>query len=535
MSDPEQSGEQQGGTMRLGLTQGLHRQLRHEPDRLATVSKGRRRTWRDLADRAARLAAVLLQNGMKPGDRIGMLGLNTDAYMDYMLGVWWGAGALNPINIRWSPVEVAFSLDDCDTRILLLDDHFASWSPELLERSTALQLVIHVGDGPTPDGMLGLEDLLAAAEPVPCAESGGDDLAGVFYTGGTTGFPKGVMLSHNALLFNAVSNLLDLEFDKDDVILAAAPLFHQAGMCIVIRALVRGCTVVFSETFDPANVLSLIQAERVSFTLLVPTMIQRLLDQPGLDGYDLRSLRRVLYGASPIGEGLLRLALARLPGIQLYQGYGMTETGGPYTLLPWDCHVVLEHGESPRLRSAGRPAWGYDMRIVGPDGAEVPCREIGEIVTRGQGLMQGYWGRPTETAASLRDGWMYSGDAGYVDESGYLFIVDRLKDMIVTGGENVYSAEVESALSRHPAVASCAVIGIPSERWGEAVHAIVVQRDGADVTLDGLRAHCKGLIAGYKCPVSFELRDRMPLSGAGKLLKHELRAPYWAGRDRRVN
>ena len=205
-----------------------------------------------------------------------------------------------------------------------------------------------------------------------------------------------------------------------------------------------------------------------------------------------------------------------------------------HSCLPWACHTVEEGRENPRLRSAGRPAWGFDMRILGPDGEEVPCREIGEIVTRSDGLMQGYWGRPAETKAALRDGWMYSGDAGYVDEEGFLFIVDRIKDMIVTGGENVYSAEVESALSHHPAIASCAVIGIPSAQWGEAVHAIVVQRDGAALTIEGLRAHCKQLIAGYKCPVSFELRDAMPLSGAGKLLKHELRAPFWVGHDRRV-
>lgn len=520
--------------MRLGLTQGLQQQLRREPDRVATVSKGRRRTWRDLADRAARLACVLQRHGMARGDRVGMLGLNTDAYMDYMLGAWWGGGALNPINIRWNPVEVAFSLDDCDTRILLVDDHFASWGPELLQRSNSLRVIIHAGDGPTPDGMLRLDEVLARAEPAPCADSGGSELAGVFYTGGTTGFPKGVMLSHDALLFNALSNLLELGYASDEVILAVAPMFHQAGMCIVIRALVRGCLTVFCETFDPGLVLSLIQAERVSFTLLVPTMIQRLLEQPGLETVDLTSLRRVLYGASPIGEGPLRLALARLPGVQLFQGYGMTETGGPYTLLPPECHSVQEHGGNPRLRSAGRPVWGYDMRIVRPDGAEAGCREVGEIVTRSVGLMLGYWGRQAETQAALRDGWMHSGDGGYVDEDGFLFIVDRLKDMIVTGGENVYSAEVESALSQHPAVASCAVIGIPNERWGEAVHAVIVPRDGAELTIEALRAHCRELIAGYKCPVSFELRDDMPVSAAGKLLKHVLRAPHWAGHDRRV-
>ena len=520
--------------MRFGLTDGLRRYLRQNPDAVATVFKERRRTWREVGDRAARLAAVLQQQGMQRGSRVGMLGLNSDYYMDYMLGTWWGGGALNPINIRWAAAEVAYSLDDCDTRILLVDEHFRDWGPELRSRSKVLQVLIYAGDGPAPDGMLHLDTMLDRAEPAPCADAGGEDLSGVFYTGGTTGFPKGVMLSQNALAFNAVSNLLDLPYADEDIILGVAPLFHQAGMCIVVRALVRGCTTVFVEAFDPGEILRLIQDERASFTLLVPTMIQRLLDYPGFAEFDLRSMRRVLYGASPIGEGLLLKALARLPGMQLCQGYGMTETGGPYTLLPWAAHQPVDGAPNPRLRSAGQPAWGYELQIVDPYGMEVPCRDVGEIGTRSCGLMQGYWGKPGETASALRDGWMYSGDAGYVDEEGFLFIVDRLKDMIVTGGENVYSAEVESALSTHPGVASCAVIGIPSQEWGEAVHAVVVEHGGAALTLEAVRSHCKQLIAGYKCPVSLELRDTMPLSGAGKLLKHKLREPYWTSHDRRV-
>ncbi len=520
--------------MKLELTHSLRRQLQQNPDGIATVFKGRSRTWQILADRAARLAAGLQAQGMQPGDRVGILALNTDNYLDAMLGTWWGGGALNPVNIRWSPAEVAYSLDDCGTAILLVDDHFAGWAADLHHRSNSLRVVIHCGDGPAPEGTLSLNALLADSAPAPCSGRGGDDLAGVFYTGGTTGFPKGVMLSHNALLLNAVSGLLDLPYQQDDVILAVAPLFHQAGMCIVIRALVRGCRMVFVESFDPGAILALIEAERASFTLLVPTMLQRILDHSSFSGYDVSSMRRILYGASPIGEGLLHQAMAQWPGVALFQGYGMTETGGPYTLLPWHCHTRGADGAEARLRSAGRPGWGYDLRVLGPEGIEVPRGEIGEIVTRGEGMMQGYWGRGAETAATLRDGWVHSGDAGYVDAEGYVFLVDRIKDMIVSGGENVYSSEVENALSTHPGIAGCAVIGIPSETWGEAVHAVIVQREGADLTLDIVRGHCKTLIAGYKCPVSMELRDTLPLSGAGKLLKHVLREPYWAGHRRRV-
>jgi len=518
--------------MRLQLTHSLHRQLQQQPSATASVFRGRRRSWKQLADRASHLAAALQGLGLQRFDRVGMLALNSDTYLEFMLGTWWAGGALNPVNIRWSPAEIAFSLDDCDTRILLIDENFANLGEDLSSRSTALRVLIYVGEGATPPGMMNYEELLARTNPVADSECGGQDLAGVFYTGGTTGFPKGVMLSHDALLSNAVGGLLDLNYSDDEVILVVAPLFHQAGMCIVNRALVRGRPSIMVEAFDPVRVLQTIAEERVSFTLLVPTMLQRLVDCPAFGEYDLTSLRRILYGASPISEGLLIRALEALPGVELAQGYGMTETGGPYTVLPAYCHRL--GGDMQRLRSAGRASWGMEMRIVDLEGAPLPPGQVGEIVARGAGIMQGYWKRDRETAEAFRDGWLRSGDMAYMDEEGFVYIIDRLKDMIVTGGENVFSAEVENALGCHPAVASCAVIGIPSDRWGEAVHAIVVLRNGMKADAEELRDHCKGRIAGYKCPVSVEFRDGLPLSGAGKLLKHVLREPYWEGRIRRV-
>jgi long-chain acyl-CoA synthetase len=263
-------------------------------------------------------------------------------------------------------------------------------------------------------------------------------------------------------------------------------------------------------------------------------MLQRLIEHAEFETYDASSLRKIVYGGSPINERLLGQLLKALPNVDFYQGYGMTETGGPCTILPAACHRSSNAVEHARLRSAGRPAWGLDMRVTDNDGAEVPVGTVGEIVARGIGVMQGYWNREKETRDAFRGGWLRSGDMGYFDGEGYLFIVDRLKDMIVSGGENVYSAEVENALSRHPAIAGCAVIGIPSERWGEQVHAIVVLRHGMQATAAELRDHCREYIAGYKCPASFEFREALPLSGAGKLLKHELRAPYWESRNRKV-
>jgi long-chain acyl-CoA synthetase len=520
--------------MQLRLTEGLHRQLQRAPDEVATVFGERRQPWRQVADRSARLAAALQRIGMKPGDRIGMLAHNSDRYLEYMLGVWWGGGALNPVNTRWSTTEVVFSLDDCDTRILIVDDHFSGLVSDLKSRSRSLTHILYLGAAETPEGALNLEQLLLEVEPAEDARSGGADLAGVFYTGGTTGFPKGVMLSHDALAANAVCNLLDVNYDDDEVVLAVAPIFHQAGMCIVIRALVRGNRTVYVNAFDTAHVLKAILDERATFTLLVPTMLQRLIEDPQFANYDVSSLRKVIYGASPINESLLARLLEAFPQVDFYQGYGMTETGGPYTTLPARCHRSDDATDRGRLRSAGRPMWGMELRIADADGTELPAGQAGEIVARGVSLMQGYWNREEETRAAFRDGWLRSGDMGYIDSGGYLFIVDRLKDMIVSGGENVYSAEVENALTRHPAVASCAVIGIPSERWGEQVHAVVVLKPGAQATQVDLREHCKQHIAGYKCPASVEFRDTLPISAAGKLLKHVLREPYWKNKSRNV-
>jgi long-chain acyl-CoA synthetase len=518
--------------MRMQLTHALHRHLQQRPSETASIYRGRKRSWSELVDRSARLAGALQALGLKPGDRVGMLALNSDYYLEYMMGTWWAGGALNPVNIRWSPAEIAFSLDDCDTRILLIDKSFAKFGAELSSKSKTLRVQIYVGDEETPAGMLNYEELLASATPVLDADCGGEDLAGVFYTGGTTGFPKGVMLSHNALISNAVSGLLDVNYADDEAVMAVAPLFHQAGMCLVNRAIIRGCASVLVDAFEPTQVLETIQSQRVTFTLLVPTMLQRLLECPDFAQYDLSSLRCIIYGASPISESLLVRALEALPGVELIQGYGMTETGGPYTVLPAYCHRL--DADMRRLRSCGRASWGMEVRIADLEGRTLPAGEIGEIVARGTGVMQGYWNRESETANAFRDGWLRSGDLAYMDDDGFVYIIDRLKDMIVSGGENVYSAEVENALGSHPAVASCAVIGIPSDRWGEAVHAVVVLRSGMQANAEELRTHCKGLIAGYKCPVSVEFRESLPLSGAGKLLKHVLREPYWEGQKRRV-
>jgi len=370
---------------------------------------------------------------------------------------------------------------------------------------------------------------------MPDARRGGQELAGIFYTGGTTGFPKGVMLTHANMVTSALGALASGEFfTPGGRYLHAAPMFHLADIAGWVAQTLRGGTHVIVPMFEPVAVMKAIAAHRVTDVLLVPTMIQMLVDHPAVGEHDLSSLNRLLYGASPIPEAVLDRAMKALPQVGFVQAYGMTELSPIATLLGPEDHGAAGR-EAGLLRSAGRAAPHAEVRIVDAEGVEVPRGEVGEIVVRGGHVTPGYWNKPEETAAALRDGWMHTGDGGRMDAHGYVYIVDRIKDMIVSGGENVYSVEVENAVARHAAVAACAVIGVPDAEWGERVHAVVVCKPGAQATEAEIREHAKTLIAGYKAPRSVEFVEALPVSGAGKILKRELRKKYWEGTDRAVN
>ncbi|MEO7574006.1 MAG: long-chain fatty acid--CoA ligase [Acidimicrobiales bacterium] len=511
------------------ITQGLHRSLLETPDRVATICGDRQRTFAELGDRIARLAGALQGLGVASGDRVAILSLNSDRYLEYLFAVPWADAVLNPINTRWSDQEVAYCLNDSDSRVLVVDDALAPMVPALREQCPQLATVVHAGDGPTPDGLLSYEDMLAAADPIPDVRRGGQSLAGLFYTGGTTGFSKGVMLSHTNLVTSAMGCTATGEFvSAGGSYLHAAPMFHAADQAGGFGGSLVGVTHVIVPGFDPKVVLDAISVHGVTDALLVPTMIQVLVDHPDLSQYDLSTFRNLAYGGSAIAEAVLERTKRNLPNVRLMQAYGMTELSPVTTLLRFADH------EGARIRSAGRAAPHSEVRILDADDNEVPRGTVGEICSYGGHVMLGYWNKPEETAAAIRNGWMHSGDGGYMDDDGYVFVVDRLKDMIVTGGENVYTAEVEQAVALHPAVASCAVIGIPDPEWGEAVHAVVVLALGATVTSEELREHCKTLIAGYKSPRSAEFVDALPVNGAGKVLKRNLRAPYWEGIERNV-
>ncbi|HEV7187590.1 MAG TPA: AMP-binding protein, partial [Blastococcus sp.] len=475
--------------------------------------------------------AALRDLGIEDGERAAILSLNSDRYHEFLAATLGAGGVVVPVNLRWSIGEIAESLAEVGARVLVVDDAFAGHVAGIRAAHPGLDVVIHAGDSPSPSGEASLEALIAEHEPVEDAYRGGGDLAAVFYTGGTTGRSKGVMLSHGNLLTSALGVLASEHFlSPDGVYLHAAPMFHLADLAAWTCQLVRGGTHAMIPMFEPVAVMTAIAEQGITDVLLVPTMIQLLVDHPRIDEFDLSGLRGIIYGASPMSEGVLNRAVKALPNTTFTQAYGMTELSPCATLL-----LPADHEHPVHRRAAGRAVLHGEVRIVGPDDVEVPRGTVGEIVARGGHVMQGYWNRPEETAQALRGGWMHTGDSGYMDDDGFVYIADRIKDMIITGGENVYSVEVENVLAQHPAVATCAVIGVPDERWGERVHAVVVPVAGGTVTIEELTAFCHERLAGYKTPKSMEIADGLPLSAAGKVLKRELRKPYWEDQERAVH
>ena len=520
-----------------GLTQGIHRSVQLRPEARALVAQGTQRSWREFAERVARLAGGLSELRIQPGDRVAMLGLNGPAYVEYYFAVLWAGGVIAPVNVRWSLEEKAHCLADSGALLLLADGVHLDEALTLAQGSSSLRAVVGIAaaDEVLPGEVMPYEELIAQSPVLPDARRGGQDLAALFYTGGTTGRAKGVMLSHDNFLANSMTALVNLGIREDTVHLHTAPLFHLAGGSRLFTITVAGGTHAVIPRFEPEAFLHAIEAFGVNVTVVVPSMLNALLNLDGFDDYDLSSLKLLSYGASPMPERLLREAMERLPHVDFLQSYGMTELSPVATMLEPKYHV-FEGPHAGKITSAGRAVFNADVAIQDPAGQELPVGDVGEICVRGPMVMQGYWGQPELTAETLRGGWMHTGDAGYMDGDGFIFLVDRLKDMIVTGGENVYSAAVEHVLYQYPAVHECAVIGIPSDQWGEAVHAILVPKPSMQLDAAEVLAHCRKHLAGYECPKTIEVRaSELPKSGPGKILKAELRKAYWEGQERRIN
>jgi len=522
-----------------GLGAALERAATLYGDREAVVEGARRWDYRELRSRVAGFDAALDELGIATGDVVGVLAVNSADHLVCWLAIPRSGRILNDLNFRLAPAELQFILADSGARTLIVDDTFLDLGRQLAGSCDSVEHLVYAGSGETPESCLSFEALCATAGGRPPAAVDPDAVAGIFYTGGTTGLPKGAMLSHRNLVANAKHTLIAIGYDETDSYLHAAPMFHLADGASTYALTWVGGKHVILPAFDPAAWLELVAAEQVTRALLVPTMINMVINHPQASQVDLSSLRSMLYGASPMPDDVLSKAMRILPCGWL-QAYGMTEAAPIVTCLTVADHERGATGEEPfagRLRSAGRPVVGVEVEVRRDDGV-TPCEvdEPGEVFVRGPNIMQGYWNRPEETAHALVDGgWYRSGDAARVDADGYVYIVDRVKDMIISGGENVYSTEVENAIHSHDAVLECAVFGIPHEKWGEQVHAAIVLRDGAAADETQIIEHCRALIAGYKIPRSVEFLDALPKSGAGKILKKDLREPYWAGRERQVS
>jgi long-chain acyl-CoA synthetase len=510
------------------LSWPLARAVRLWRDEVAVVWGEHSVTYAELSRRVNGLGAGLSEMGVAAGGRVGFLGVNSLAHLEAWLAVPAHGRILVDLNFRLADAELAFMIADCELELLIVGEEQLDRGRRLQDQCRSVRQLVTEAD---------YEDLVASppAEPPGVDE---DEVAAISYTGGTTGTPKGVMLSHGNLLANARHNMIATGHDRRDHWLHVCPMFHVAGTANVFACTWVGARQIVLPRFEAAAVAEAIERHRITHTVLVPTMLGMLLDQ--LDEHpeaDLSSLHHVQYAASPITRELQHRAVRRL-GCDVVQFYGMTEAAPTVTQCGAEIHRRGVAGEEPlaaRLGSVGVPVPGVEAEVRAPDGSAVPTGEVGEIWVRGPNVMIGYWRRPQDTAEAFAGDWYRTGDAAYADADGYMYLVDRLKDMIVSGGENVYSIEVEAVLAEHPAVTEAAVFGVPDPRWGERVHAVVVLAEEGGTDEESLIEHCRAHIAGYKIPRTIELRtEPLPRSGAGKLLKHTLREPHWSGSERRV-
>lgn len=514
----------------VGLADIVRIQGRERPDATAIVYDGRPTTYGELDRLSSRVANGLIGAGIQPQARVAHLDKSSDLFFELLFGVSKASAVMVSVNWRLAAPEVAHILNDAEAEILFVGEEYFPLVERIRNELKTIRRVVTLGPrhGDWPS-FAEWRDLNAASDPRLPAHP--EETAVQFYTSGTTGLPKGAELSNANFAFL-------LEIWPESWLLTAGtsnmvclPMFHIGGAGWAIAGLHAGAVNHVVREFVPAKVLEIMQAKRVEVVLLVPAMILFLVQTPQIDETDLSSLKLIVYGAAPIPADLLKQAM-KIFGCGFQQVYGLTETTGAITLLPPEDH---DPTDARKLLSCGFAHKGVELRIVGDDGETLPPGQVGEIAVRSPQVMRGYWRLPDATARAVKGDWFFTGDAGYLDDKGYLFIYDRVKDMILSGGENIYPAEVESALFGHPAVADVAVIGVPDERWGEAVKAVVVRKPGSDLGAGELLEWARERIAGYKLPKSVDFIDILPRNPTGKILKRELRKPYWEGRQRNVN
>ena len=513
------------------LGQLIRDQARAIGDHIAFSFEGRDLTYAELDAAASKVANALIADGVGAGNRVAVLDKNTLEVFELMFGAAKVGAVLCPINWRLAPPEIAHIVNDAQARVLVVGPEFLPVLDKIEGDLTTVTRILVLGAHPKHDDFATWRDAQPADDPG--IEVGTDDVALQFYTSGTTGLPKGAMLSgrgENALV-DVANEALGLS--SESVSLVAMPLFHVAGAGWALFGLYNGARNVMLRDVDFDAILDAIPRYGVTDAVFVPAVLQFLLATPGCADTDFSSLRLILYGASPISEDVLVRSLECF-GCDFAQAYGLTETSGAAVILPPADHDP-SGPNAHRLRAAGIALPGVEIRVVDDDGNDLPTGEIGEVWIKSPANMVGYWNMPEATAAALTDdNWFKSGDAGYLDADGYVYIADRVKDMIISGGENIYPAEVESVLMSHPGVADAAVIGVPDDKWGESVKAIVVRAPDVETSEADIISFTRDRLAHYKCPTSVDWIDMLPRNPSGKILKRELREPYWKGRDRQV-
>lgn len=500
-------------------------------EQIALIYRDEETTYKELDRRASQCAQGLIAEGCRPDCRIGHMGTNSASYFEMLGGAFKAKSVLVGVNWRLAAPEVAYVLNDSKTEVLFVTAEFYEIVETVLADCPTVSRVIAM-DGGHPDWISynDWRDQFEALDPnLPNLPE--DDVIQL-YTSGTTGYPKGVQLTNENYkdVIAQAAGAGWADWDEGDVNLVCMPLFHVAGVNVGLLGISQGCTNVVLKDVDPQEILRLIETHRINIAFMVPAVILFLISQPNIGDIDLSSMNSVIYGASPIAEDVL-LNAQRVFKCDFIQVYGLTETTGGATSLPPEDHDPARG----KLRSCGKPNPGVEIRIVDENDKDLPQGEVGEIIMRSKCIMKGYWNNPNATTEAVVDNWFHTGDAGYLDADGYVFIHDRVKDMIISGGENVYPAEVENALFAHDAVADAAVVGVPDEKWGEAVKGIVVLKPGVEASEGDIIAHTKTLIAGFKCPKSIDYAEVLPRNPSGKVLRRELRAPYWQGKERQVS
>ena len=500
------------------------------PDRAAIVFEGKRTTFEELQNRVNRLANALRELGAGPGDRIGIVEVNTAAVVETYFASAKADGVFVPLNFRARADEMAFMIQDSAPKVLLAGGRYLDLIDSIADDLDSVEHYVSL-DGER-EGWLSYEGLINGADdeemwPIHAE----DDLSVILFTSGTTSFPKGVMLSHNSFASYILSHVTPADPEVAESNILTVPLYHIAGMQAMISAIYGGRTLAIQRQFEPSDWMRIVQEERVDRAMMVPTMLKMLMDHDEFHSHDLSSLRVITYGAAPMPVEVIRRAIVEFPNAQFINAFGQTETAATITMLPPDDHVLTGDEEEierklKRLTSIGKPLDDVEVRIVDEDAHDTPVGEVGEIVARGQRLMKGYWGQESQTAETIKDGWLYTGDLGYWDDDGYIFLAGRARDFIKRGGEMISPEEVEQVLHSHPAIEEAAIIGVEDLDWGERVRAIVVAAEGQSVDEADIIEYCRQRLASFKKPESVVVVNELPRNPMGKVLKRVLKEEY---------